>query len=326
MTPHRATRSYDFHGLRIAVVGDAAVLTAVDARLRHFAQRDDAPPDVHFEYRAVPAGCRQLVVPPAGRSRVVYEPAAGTVRYYDATDQLYIDDGDRIRALCDLGTGQVRVSVCRPQPADAWLLSHPIITLPLIELLKRRGCYSLHSAGLSLGGRGLLLPAASGSGKSTLALALLRAGFDFLGDDMMFLTPDGDGLRVLAFPDEIDVTDETARFFPELHDVAQGPLSPGWPKRPLRVEDRYEAATVMTCRPSALVFPRISGTRTSVLSPMPRDDALLAIVPNVLLTQARAAQAHLDVLAQIVQTIPCYRLDTGRDFDRIPVLLRALLT
>ena len=49
-------------------------------------------------------------------------------------------------------------------------------------------------------------------------------------------------------------------------------------------------------------------------------------MPNVLLTEARACQNHLGVLAELVKQTACYRLDTGQDFERIPVLLRGLLT
>ena len=84
-----------------------------------------------------------------------------------------------------------------------------MFTLPFIETMKRRGLYNLHAAGLCKGERALLLPGSSGSGKSTLTLALLRAGWGFISDDMVFLKQ-GDS-RVLAFPDEIDFTEKTAR-------------------------------------------------------------------------------------------------------------------
>ena len=67
-----------------------------------------------------------------------------------------------------------------------------------------------------LDGQGLLFTGASGAGKSTLTVALLRAGFGLLGDDTLFLTQNEEGIRALAFPDEVDVTEQTIGFFPEL--------------------------------------------------------------------------------------------------------------
>ena len=109
----------------------------------------------------------------------------------------------------------------------------------LVELLKRRERYSLHAAGFCVGGRGLLLPGTSGAGKSTLSLALLRAGCSFLGDDTLFLAAGPDGLRVMAFPDEVDITDETAGFFPELHGLLRRPKPSGGPKRQILAEEVY---------------------------------------------------------------------------------------
>ncbi len=263
---------------------------------------------------------------PVGPIRPVYDPPAGEVLYGDAEDRLYIDYRDRVRVLCDPGGGEVQLSLRSSEPENLWLASHPLFTLPFVEVMKRHGRYSLHAAGLCVDGRALLLAGSSGAGKSTLALALLRAGFRFLGDDMCFLATGAEGLRVLAFPDEIDVTDDTARLFPELSFLLAAPARPRTGKRQLLPEDVYEVEFVEECRPGVLVFPRIAHTERSTLTPMDPAEALLELAPNVLLTEPRASQAHLDALAQLVCESGCYRLDTGRDFDELPQLLGELLT
>ena len=83
--------------------------------------------------------------------------------------------GEQFRALCSPLEGSVRISSLGAGTADTWLPSHPLFTLPFIEMLKRRGRYNVHAAGFALNGQGLLFPGSSGAGKSTLALALLRA-------------------------------------------------------------------------------------------------------------------------------------------------------
>jgi hypothetical protein len=196
---------------------------------------------------------------------------------------------------------------------------------PFLEVLKRQKRYGLHAAGLCIDGKGLLLPGTSGAGKSTLALALLRAGFGFLGDDMLFVTPGKEGLRVLAFPDEIDVTDHTVGLFPELHALLHRPKAPGWLKRQIQAEDFYGGDIVWECQPAVIVYPRVADAPKSVLKPMDTAEALLELVPNIVLTEARSSQAHLDVLADLVSTRACYRLETGRDFDTLPLLLRDLI-
>jgi hypothetical protein len=152
-------------------------------------------------------------------------------------------------------------------------------------------------------------------------LALARAGLDFLGDDTLFLAWRAEGLRVLAFPDEIDLTDETAGFFPEVATRR----TPGWRKRQLRAEEAFGARIAWECEPAVLVFPRVSGRPRSELRPADPGEALFELAPNVLLTQPGASQAHLDALAELARASRCYRLETGTDLDEAAALLRGLL-
>jgi hypothetical protein len=317
-----AERHYSLYGLSLSVSALPDLMSAVDARLKAFTSGPERREDLRFDFRSDATHPER---PLDGVLRAVYEPERGEVLYDDAGDRLHMRF-DRIRAMCDPVEGHTRVSVCDTDPADRWLLSHPVLTLPLLESLKRRGLYSLHAAGLGRAGRALLVAGSSGAGKTTLTIALARAGFDFLSDDMLFLSTRTGGVRVHAFPDEVDVTDSTARFFPELCPLLTRPRQPGWPKWSFRVETVYRTNVAWTCAPAAVVFPRIAHTAGSRLEPMRSDEALLELLPNVLLTEPRACQAHLAALAELTSSTPCYRLWTGADFDALPALLGALLT
>ena len=322
---NRSTSHYTFHGLGVAISGEPTVSAVLHSRLRQLPMNGEGSLDLTFEFCCVPNGENHLVEKPQGRARSVYKSSLTEIAYFDDEDQLYLSYRNQIRVLCNLSEGRVRLSIIQSEIDQQWLISHPLFTIPLVELLKRRERYSLHAAGLCVNGRGLLLAGESGAGKSTLTIALLRAGFGFLGDDMIFLAPGQQGIRALAFPDEIDVTDATACLFPELHYLLNRSNSPGWPKRRVRAEEVYGTDPVWECRPAVIVFPRVAYSEKSVLKPMKREEALLELVPNVLLTEARSSQAHLDVLAELVRESACYRLETGRDFDAIPLLLRGLV-
>lgn len=325
MTAPLKTPAYDVHGVRIAFRCELPLAAALEERFGQFPRSAPDVADLTMAFCSVPAVARHVVEPPPASARPVYASDLGDVRYDEATDRLYIACADRVRVRCDPAQGHVRVSIVAAEAANLWLLSHPLVTLPLIEVLKRRGLYSLHAAGAARDGRALLFPGASGSGKSTLALALARAGWDILGDDFLFLDPGVDGLQVRAFPEAIDATDETLRLFPELRDLSAAPRAPGWPKRRLQLPDRYGSGIAWACRPAALVFPRVAHTGHSALAPLDRDEALLEVVPNVLLTEARSAQAHLDALAALAHRCPCYRLEAGHDMDGLAALLRGLI-
>jgi len=216
-------------------------------------------------------------------------------------------------------------SVLEPEIENLWLASHLLFTICLVEILKRRGMYSLHAGGFSANGRCLLIPGTSGAGKSTLTVASLRAKFDYMSDDMVFLTERADGVRVLAFPEEVDVSDSTAGFFPELSFLLRSTQRNGWRKRQIHPAKLYGAKVAPEARPAAVVIPRIAKAETSVITRMDADEALLELVPNVLLTEAKSCGAHLDALSELVKYTPCYRLETGRDFDQLPARFQELL-
>lgn len=309
-------RAYVLHGVRVGVTApEERIAAGVRSRLAGLPLDGGPPYDVTYE---IHLGDHPFGRPE--RARPVYDPPVGEVVYDDGADLLYIDYGPRLRVLCDVGRGRVRASALGTEVADLWAVSHPLFTLPLVELLKRRGLYGLHAGGVCRAGRALLLPGTSGSGKSTLTLALARAGFGFLGDDTLFLRQS----RVLAFPDEFDLTDETVSFFPELVPLLAGGRPDGWRKRQVRVEREYGSEVVWDCEPAFLVFPRVAGVPESALTQMDPGEALLELAPNVLLTEPVSSQTHLDALAELVERCRCYRLATGTDLEGAVRTLEAL--
>jgi hypothetical protein len=195
---------------------DREVRAALRRRLSHFVTSDLHASDVTFEIVTVGKANEHDLPQPPTSARSVYASALGDVLYVDPADQLFMNVGADLRVVAEAGLGRVRASVRGPTEPYLWLVTHPLFPLPLMECLKRRSLYSVHAAGLAIDGRGLLVAGTSGAGKSTLAVALLRVGLEFMGDDMLFLAPTDDGLQLHAFPDEIDITEQTANLFSEL--------------------------------------------------------------------------------------------------------------
>jgi hypothetical protein len=320
------SRAYLIHGLHLSLSGEDAVLTALHARLGRFpAPTGPGTADLHFEFHQAGDASRHAITRPAGASRSVLDPGLGELVYFDESQQLYLEIPGHGRALCSALTGQVQVSYPGLTAKGLWLLSHPLFTIPLAELLKQRGLYMVHAAGLAAAGKGLLVAGQSGAGKTTLALALLRGGFDFLADDTVFLSGAGNELRILAFPDEVDVTSQTVEFFPELHQLASPPKSLERSKHAFCANDAYEAAPCWDCAPGTIIFPEVAGCHQSTITPMPQAEALLQLICNVVRTEPRSSQAHLDALTALVKRSTCFRLRTGRDFDQLPAMLRSAM-
>ena len=235
-----------------------------------------------------------------------------------------MDLGRHGRVLCDTRGKRAQVYY-REGQGEEWLVAHPLFTIPMGELLKREGLFMVHAAGLTAQGRGLLAAGASGSGKTTLTLALVRAGFGFQGDDTVFLKEAGaaEGWKALAFPDEVDITAQTGRFFPEL--AGLGPAEGGRRKRAVCATEVYGVAPSWEARVWTLVFPQPSKERRSQLRPMSPGEALVHLACNVVRTDPEAAQAHLDALAGMVRQVQCHRLEAGQDFEDQPGLMREAL-
>jgi hypothetical protein len=320
------TRSYRFHGLELRVSCSAAIADSLDSRFRLLPSGGEHRETISFDFRSVPDGSHHCVEAPQGQARSFYELPSGEALYFQAEDQIYLSFADGVRVLSSPGPGCTSFSIVESEPVNLFMASHLMFTIVLVEMLKRRGCYSMHAAGFTKNGRAILIPGTSGAGKSTLAITLLRGGFGYLSDDMVFLRRRSDGLAVLGFPEDVDVSDQTIGFFPELEFLGRSPKAVGWPKRQVRADQVYSSELIDESRPGAIVIPRISSDGRSAVRPIDADEALLEMVSNVLLTQGRSCQSHLDILTELVRNTPCYRLATGRDFDRIPVLLGDLLT
>jgi hypothetical protein len=320
------TRNYRFHGLNLRVSCSAAIAKSLDSRFRLLPSDEVHGQTIFFDFQSVAGGKQHTIRRPLEQGRVFYELGSGEACYFQASDQLYLSFRDGVRALSRLSQSCACFSIIESDPVNLFMASHLMLTILLVEMLKRRGCYSLHAAGFSQDGRAILIPGTSGAGKSTLAITLLRSGFGYLSDDMVFLRRNSGELHVLGFPEDVDVSDQTIDFFPELDFLKRSPKAAGWPKRQVRADEVYGVDRVCEALPGAIVFPQISANGRSALGPIGADEALLELVSNVLLTEGRSCQSHLNILTELARHTPCYRLETGRDFDRIPVLMRELLS
>jgi hypothetical protein len=315
----------DLHGLRMEVWGPEEIVKVVADRFVDFPPGRACPPDLQFVFDSVKSPELHQILRPEGPSRPFYQTDVGKAAYFPTQDLGYIQYGPRASVWFRPASGECRISILQTEAGQLlWLATHPLLNIPLQEMLKRRGKYPIHAAGVARNGRSLLLPGTSGAGKSTLTIALLRAGFDLLSDDLILLEPD-DGLKALGFPEKIKATHETLLLFAELNAVNGAVRQQGWPKYLLRASGIYSSSIAWRTVPAAIVFPTIVNQQQSVLSPLSTDEAFIQLSSSVLLTETKSTRSHLSILAEVCRTTPAYRLQTGRDFDRVGSLLGGLL-
>src|SRR5580704_7033401 len=187
---------------------DPAVAELIESRLVCLRTADSRAAEVVIEVRG-PAADPAWPPGPDGSGRPIYDAPGAQIGYFEGPDQLFVDYEHRARLLCTPAEGLIQLSIVGSELGDEVLATHPLLTIALVETMKRFGRFPLHAAGLALRGRGVLVPGASGAGKSTTSVTLVRAGFDFLSDDTVFLTSSPEGIWVAGFPDEVDVTERT---------------------------------------------------------------------------------------------------------------------
>lgn len=303
---------YELHGVSLCVAGPRDVTGLIHRRLARFRALEVS--DVHLEFTFVRG--RISGVEPHGGGRRIYDLDGGPVIYEPATGVMSARYHNRVEMTCDTVSGKT-ACVLAPDKSGDRPASEILFTLALIEQMRRRELFNIHAAGLRRGGKAVLLAGASGAGKSTLALALTQAGWDYLGDDMLFLR--ADGRTLLGFPQGISYTRDTIRLLPGLPELPEGSRKGHlWP------DSVFPCKSVFAAEAASLVFPRIVQTGESVLSPMDSSQAFLELASNVLMSDQKTCEAHFRALAKLSRLVPSFRLQTGWNLAAAVAVIRNL--
>jgi hypothetical protein len=320
-----SARSYDVQGIQLAVSSDApAVIAALDRRLESLPSGGSRTPGLRLDFLVAEDGEHYRLAARPGPSRPVYETPHGEIAYDPKADTLY-GELDGVRMVCHAAAGTARIESDDFSGRRLHLATHTLTTICLIELLRRRGRFNLHAACLVHEGRSVLLAGPSGSGKSTLAMGLARAGLAFLSDDMVYLERTADGVELLAFPDAVGLTEQSAERFPELQSLLGAPRPAGFPKHLITIRAALAVSQLWRCQPDTLIFPELVGGSGSELVALDAQDAWLRLVPDVLLTEPGTAQAHLGALAALLADVDCHVLRAGTDLRHSVELVCDLL-
>jgi hypothetical protein len=184
----------------------------------------------------------------------------------------------------------------------------------------------LHSGLVSWEGRGVLFVGKAGAGKSTSSIACLRGGFGFLGDDITWFEDAGDGsytghglfasclmtpMHLTRFPDLAHHADATKHAHDEKSLVFLSRL----------FSERMERSVTI----SVVALPRVVDSDETSFRPALNGEALLAMAPTSLMFLPGASARSLDKLSNLVERVPCYWLELGRDVDRIPDAVRRMM-
>jgi hypothetical protein len=200
------------------------------------------------------------------------------------------------------------------------------LTRPLIAWYGDRGVQVIHGGLVSHDGQGIFFGGWSGSGKSTSALACLCDGFDYLGEDCVGLQklPNGTFMGYSIYNSAFLETSHLARF-PVLASHARKANFLSEDKSLVLLSQAFPDRLQRSFPIHALVFPRIMDLQESRIQPAAKAKALLTLGPSTLLGIPGLGSSRLDVLAQLIERLPCYWLDLGRDLGSIPRCMKQLV-
>ena len=174
----RATADFDLHGLAAVrlVDADERDIAAVARQLGPLPRRLHREPDIVIRFV----------------DRIEH---ASRLRYLGARDAGWTDDGFFVlrsrkqpvvlRLPMDRIGGRCELVVERGVPAIPFLIA--VLNLTVLG----NGALPLHAAAFELDGRGTLVTGWSKGGKTELLMGAVTAGARYIGDEWVYLTPDG---------------------------------------------------------------------------------------------------------------------------------------
>lgn len=200
----------------------------------------------------------------------------------------------------------------------------------LVEWSVDRGIQVVHAGLVSLGERGILLVGGSGSGKSTAALACLIGELDFLSEDYVGLerSSEGEFMGYSLYSSLFLDRRELVRF-PGLASKAIHGVHSDEEKSLLLLADLFPGRLRRSVPIRAVVHLRIAGTAHSKLLPVSKAEILMELGPASLLVipQVRTpkqGRQGFELIAELIDHLPCHRLDAGHDLGSIPECLSEL--
>jgi hypothetical protein len=184
----------------------------------------------------------------------------------------------------------------------------------------------IHAGLVSLKCRGVLIGGSSAAGKSTTALACLCGGFDYLGDDATGLQESNGSLLGHSIYSSARLRPAQLERFPMLSGHGIPSDDPLEEKSLVLLADVFPARLERVVPIQAVALPRVVDSSESRLRPASKGQALLSLAPSSLLVSLRPGPRAMDRLAHLVQDVPAYWLELGRDLSQIPERVHEILT
>lgn len=184
----------------------------------------------------------------------------------------------------------------------------------------------IHSGLVSWEGGGVLFVGMGGAGKTTSSISCLLDGFGYLGDDFLGLeeTPDGSFTGYGIYASCLLTPGHLTRF-PDLMPHAGAANHAHEDKSLVYLSRLFPERMEQSIAISVIALPRVVDSDKTSFCPASKGEALLALAPTSVMFLPGANVRSLDKLARLVERVPCYWLELGRDINQIPDTVRQMV-
>lgn len=310
------TTACNLHGVRTRVsTNSPAIDRALGKFLDAFPDSEGEPADIEvFLFTA--ASLEADMAPIPADAEMLYD--WGMIKILRGGGYRYERVDRRARVIADVDNGIAAGFAEETLLQTDWLITNLFFYPLWAQLMKSRGLYPLHAAGLVKDGKSVLLLGKSGSGKSTLSIHLVKGGYGLLSDDTVFLREDSGVVESRSFPEEINVTAKTIEMIPELSQIENFTVNPFRDKSSFPIEELYPGCIVDGAVPSVLIFPELVDSSDTTIEPMSGSEALaLSMRYAFFFMDPSTTSRNFEMLSALVKQASCFRLYSGSDQEQL---------
>lgn len=199
----------------------------------------------------------------------------------------------------------------------------------MLMLVRSQGLYGLHGSALQRSESRVLLIGDSGSGKTTASMALQRAGWVHLTDDVIVLRDTPHAVEAMPFRRGISMTSFTKSRFSDLFARESGTWSVLTEDKWLWTPDSPSGAGVLQGgEPRLMLFTEAGHERATRLVPIDQTSSMTELIRQSagIVVDGSSATAQLACLSRLSKRAAAYRLITRPDLVDDPSVLPRLVT